>query len=156
MHTKAWCTCKGVVLPRQAIAFFNTFSSPLHLYTLFHYLRYIVMRQKQNCLSANWIAPADNIRNIFRLISSSFVSDLESLVNEPGNCCKIIVVVYNWPPWVSEDGVLLGHSKNQLWLQFLGLTLWRSSLSLLLCFSASVFSCKKIVKHQKEQLIYVL
>ena len=30
MYKKAWCTCKVVVLPCQAIAFF-TFSSPLHL-----------------------------------------------------------------------------------------------------------------------------
>ena len=30
MYKKAWCTCKVVVLPYQAIAFF-TFSSPLHL-----------------------------------------------------------------------------------------------------------------------------
>ena len=29
-YTKAWCTCKVVVLPCQAITFF-TFSSPLHL-----------------------------------------------------------------------------------------------------------------------------
>ena len=30
IYKKAWCTCKVVVLPCQAIAFF-TFSSPLHL-----------------------------------------------------------------------------------------------------------------------------
>ena len=33
----------------------------------------IVIRQKQNFLSANLIAPADSIRNVFRLIGSSFV-----------------------------------------------------------------------------------
>ena len=32
------------------------------------------MGQKQNFLSANWIAPAESIRNVFRLIGSSFVS----------------------------------------------------------------------------------
>ena len=32
------------------------------------------MRQKQNFLSANWIAPAESIRNVFQLIGSSFVS----------------------------------------------------------------------------------
>ena len=36
-----------------------------------HYLRYIVIRQKQNFLSANWIAPADSIRNVFRLTGSN-------------------------------------------------------------------------------------
>ena len=39
-----------------------------------YYLRYVVIRQKQNFLSANWIAPADSIRNVFRLSGSSFVS----------------------------------------------------------------------------------
>ena len=29
------------------------------------YLRYIVIRQKQNILGANWIAPADSIPNVF-------------------------------------------------------------------------------------------
>ena len=43
-----------------------------------YYLRYVVIRQKQNFLSANWIAPADSIRNVFRLICSSFVSCLET------------------------------------------------------------------------------
>ena len=32
-----------------------------------------MIRQKQNFLSANWIASADSIRNVFRLIGSSFV-----------------------------------------------------------------------------------
>ena len=32
-----------------------------------------MIRHKQNFLSANWIAPADSIRNVFRLIGSSFV-----------------------------------------------------------------------------------
>ena len=59
-----------------------------------YYLRYVVIRQKQNFLSANWIAPADSIRNVFWLIGSSFVSGQESLVNEPGNCGEIIAVVY--------------------------------------------------------------
>ena len=31
-------------------------------------------RQKRNFLSANWVAPADIIRNVFRLVVSSFVS----------------------------------------------------------------------------------
>ena len=31
------------------------------------------IRQKQNFFSANWIAPADSIRNVFRLIGCSFV-----------------------------------------------------------------------------------
>ena len=43
-----------------------------------------MIRQKQNFLSANWIAPADSIRNVFRLIGSSLVSD----------CGEIIAVVY--------------------------------------------------------------
>ena len=68
MHVQSCC------FALSSYCFFNTFSSPLHRYTLFHYLRYIVMRQKQNVLSANWIAPADRIRNFFRLIGSSFVS----------------------------------------------------------------------------------
>ena len=38
-----------------------------------YYLRYIVIPQKQNFLSANWIAPADSIQNVFRLIGSFFV-----------------------------------------------------------------------------------
>ena len=32
-----------------------------------------MIHEKQNFLSANWIAPVDSIRNIFRLIGSSFV-----------------------------------------------------------------------------------
>ena len=32
-----------------------------------------MIRQKQNFLSANWIASADSIRNVFRVIGSSFV-----------------------------------------------------------------------------------
>ena len=32
-----------------------------------------MIRQKQNFLGANWIASADSIRNVFRLIGSSFV-----------------------------------------------------------------------------------
>ena len=32
-----------------------------------------MIRQKQNLLSANWIAPADSIRNVFRLIGCCFV-----------------------------------------------------------------------------------
>ena len=43
---------------------------------------------KMNC------SLADSIRNVFRLIGSSFVSGYESLVNEPGNGGKIIDVVY--------------------------------------------------------------
>ena len=35
MYKKAWWTCKVIVLPCQAIALFNTFLSPLHLYILF-------------------------------------------------------------------------------------------------------------------------
>ena len=53
-----------------------------------------MIRQKQNFVSANWIAPVDSIRNVFWLIGSSFVSGEESLVNEPGNCGEIIAVVY--------------------------------------------------------------
>ena len=53
-----------------------------------------MIRQKQNFLSANWIAPADSIRNVFRLIGSSFVSGYESLVNEPPNCGEKTAVVY--------------------------------------------------------------
>ena len=63
MHVQSCC------FALSSYCFFNTFSSPLHRYTLFHYLRYIVMRQKQNFLSANWIAAADRIRN--RLFDSS-------------------------------------------------------------------------------------
>ena len=32
-----------------------------------------MIRQKQNFLGANWIASADSIRNVFRVIGSSFV-----------------------------------------------------------------------------------
>ena len=46
MYKKPWCMCKVVVLPCQAIAYL-TFSSPLHLKTSY-YLRYNVIRQKQN------------------------------------------------------------------------------------------------------------
>ena len=59
MYKKAWCTCKVVVLP--------CFSSPPHLKLprSSYYLRYIVIRQKQNILGANSIAPADSIPNVF-------------------------------------------------------------------------------------------
>ena len=53
-----------------------------------------MIRQKQNFLIANWIAPADSIRNVFRPIGSSFVSGYESRVNEPRNCGEKIAVVY--------------------------------------------------------------
>ena len=55
-----------------------------------------MIRQKQNFLSANRIAPSDSVRNVFRLIGSSFFFWFkESLVNEPGNCGEIIAVVYD-------------------------------------------------------------
>ena len=52
-----------------------------------------MIRQKQDFLSANSIAPADSLRNVSRLIGGSFVSGQESLVNEPGKCDEIIAVV---------------------------------------------------------------
>ena len=49
MYKKAWCTCKVVVLPCQAFAYL-TFLSPPHLKLpiMSYYLRYTVIRQKQN------------------------------------------------------------------------------------------------------------
>ena len=49
MYKKAWCTCKVVVFPCQAIAYL-TFSSPPHLKLpiMSCYLRYFVIREKQN------------------------------------------------------------------------------------------------------------
>ena len=49
MYKKAWCSCKVVVLPCQAIAYL-TFLSPPHLKLpiMSYYLRYTVIRQKQN------------------------------------------------------------------------------------------------------------
>ena len=46
MYKKAWCTCKVVVLPCQAIAYL-TFSSPPHHKTSC-YLRYVVIHKKHN------------------------------------------------------------------------------------------------------------
>ena len=42
-------------------------------------------RQKHNFISANWVAPADSIRNVFLLIVSSFVSGWE-VENESFPC----------------------------------------------------------------------
>ena len=58
IYKKAWYTCKVLVLPCQTIAYL-TFSSPPHLNCY--------LRQKQNILGANWIAPlcADSIPNVF-------------------------------------------------------------------------------------------
>ena len=49
MYKKTWCTCKVVVLPCQAFAYL-TFLSPPHLTLpiMSYYLRYTVIRQKQN------------------------------------------------------------------------------------------------------------
>ena len=47
MYKKAWCTCKVVVLPCQAIAYL-TFSLPPPNHKTTYYLRYIVIREKQN------------------------------------------------------------------------------------------------------------
>ena len=65
-------------LVKRAIAFF-TFSSPLHLNSLpiiydtqWYGYGPVSAEIKQNFLSANCIAPADSIRNVFRLIGSSF------------------------------------------------------------------------------------
>ena len=46
---------------------------PRARFELRYCLRYIVICQKQNFLTANWISPADSIRNVFWVISSSFV-----------------------------------------------------------------------------------
>ena len=52
----------------------------LSSYSFFYFLitaaslRYVVIRQEQNFLSASWIAPDNSIRNVFRLIDSFFVS----------------------------------------------------------------------------------
>ena len=46
-----------------------------------------MIRQKQNFLSANWIAPADNTQ-FSDPFGSIFISGKESLVNKPGSCGK--------------------------------------------------------------------
>ena len=50
-------------LVSQAIAFFDFLSGAAAPYTSY-YLRYILIRQKQNFLSANWVAPADSVPNV--------------------------------------------------------------------------------------------
>ena len=62
MYKKAWCTCKVVVLPYQAIAYL-TFSSPPHLKLpiIYDTLWFV----KNNILEADWIAPADSIQYVF-------------------------------------------------------------------------------------------
>ena len=64
MYKKAWFTCKVVVLPCQAIAFF-TFSSPLHLKLP---IIYDTLWSFRNRIFSVQIAPAGSIRNVFRLI----------------------------------------------------------------------------------------
>ena len=103
MYKKAWCSCKVVVLPCQAIAYL-TFLSPPHL-KLPIILRYILIRQKQNILGANSIAPAHSIPNVFfdssvvpsfldRKVEKKVSLARTSLVNELGMCGETIAVVY--------------------------------------------------------------
>ena len=66
MYKKAWCTCKVVLLPCQAIAYL-TFSSPSHLKLsiMSYYLRYIAGSVKNRIFGPNSIAPADSTPNVF-------------------------------------------------------------------------------------------
>ena len=81
-YKKVWCSCKVVVLPCQAIAYFLVAAASLRSY----YLRYIVMSQKQNILGANWIAPADSIPNVFfdsSVVPSFLVRKVENKLKFP-------------------------------------------------------------------------
>ena len=64
-----------------------------------------MIRQKQNILGANSLAPADSILNVFfksSVVPSFLVGKVENksfpctpgLVNEPGKCGETIAVVY--------------------------------------------------------------
>ena len=64
MYKKAWCTCKVVVFPCQAIAYL-TFSSPPHLKLpiMSYYLRYIVISHKQNTRAIS-VVPSFLVRKL--------------------------------------------------------------------------------------------
>ena len=68
MYKKAWCTCKVAVLPFQAIASCHCCILNFLLFTI-----HCDPSKTSNILGPNWIAPADSISNVFRLIVPSFL-----------------------------------------------------------------------------------
>ena len=131
MYKKAWCTCKVVVLPCQAIAYL-TFLSPPHLKlpiiydTLWSVKNRIFSGQIQLLLL---IAS----QTVFRLIGSSLASFLVNRVENKSFFCTLRVIVRENrtvpKDWGQPISFIFSAFKTKL-IRLTLVTLWFSGVSL--------------------------